>query len=424
MKKLFFLASILIMHFSINAQHTLKGFITNKKGESIGNTHIQLGNKGTSSNEKGYFIFTTEKSTFSLQFSHISHQTLKQKINLNSADTFIVFQLEEKNKQLQEVIITDKQKDYSNVLAFEISNNIQYILYEKHFKRFIKVKHLSEDWEVSNKVSNSIKQLQKDCFGNIYITDKRNAFQLAIEDKKMLAIDKTSIEKFEQIISPCVESIDGKIVMTKYKNHDQMIDYFLLEEGKEKKINTVYHKEQAEVAASYYAEIIQEYYKATASFGNKIKLGVWDGNLISLAENAKLVRLIGWYLHFAAKPLYSPIFNINKHLYLFDFTNAQLLQYDANGELIKTSPLAFHKEKDWDKLLILDEQTNEIYAQFMRSGVITLKKINLTNGEIKNSQRISATIFPENLRLNNGKIYYIKKEDNVLGKINEIALNK
>ena len=186
-------------------------------------------------------------------------------------------------------------------------------------------------------------------------------------------------------------------------------------------INTVYHKEQAAVAAAYYNEIISTHYKDSSGLTNVIADGTWDGDVRSLNIPP---RMIVWYLHFAAKPLYSPIFTINKHLYLFDFTNEQLLQYDANGELIKTSPLAFHKEKYWDKLLILDEQTNEVYAQFMRSGIITLKKVNLTNGEIKNSQRISASIFPENLRLNNGKIYYIKKEDNVLGKINEIALNK
>ena len=68
--------------------------------------------------------------------------------------------------------------------------------------------------------------------------------------------------------------------------------------------------------------------------------------------------------------------------------------------------------KKWDKKVILDWATGKFYTIFVDNGVTTIKRINIETGTTDKTFVISGFAFIENLRIYNGKAYFLYKNDN------------
>ena len=63
-------------------------------------------------------------------------------------------------------------------------------------------------------------------------------------------------------------------------------------------------------------------------------------------------------------------------------------------------------DNPWDKKLIYDKARKECYAQFISSGTVTLKKIDLETGNIIDTYILDDHYFPENIQVYDGVVYY------------------
>ena len=122
------------------------------------------------------------------------------------------------------------------------------------------------------------------------------------------------------------------------------------------------------------------------------------------------------------KPTYDPCFAYDNKLYLFSFDEDKLFIYNNKGEVVNEYPLTFHKYrhwngkmkviKKWNKKVILDDATGKFYTIFIDGGVTTIKRCNLEEGTAETVAVLGGFPFIENLRIYNGKAYFLYKNDN------------
>ena len=108
MKKLN-LILILVMPFWGYSQTTIKGKITDKKGETLPGANVQIEGTydGASANEKGEYLFKTdEKGDKIISVSMIGYRAAKQQISLKLGENTLDFVLEESINSLNAVTIT------------------------------------------------------------------------------------------------------------------------------------------------------------------------------------------------------------------------------------------------------------------------------------------------------------------------------
>ena len=88
---------------------------------------------------------------------------------------------------------------------------------------------------------------------------------------------------------------------------------------------------------------------------------------------------------------------------------------------LNTFPLTFHKHNSWNnkvrlvegwnKKVLMDEHNSAFYAVFLNQGVTTLKKIDVAHGTVSNSAVFGGFPFIENLKIYNGKAYFLYAND-------------
>ena len=80
--------------------------------------------------------------------------------------------------------------------------------------------------------------------------------------------------------------------------------------------------------------------------------------------------------------------------------------------------------KKWDKKVLLDWATGDFYTTFTDGGVTTIKHIDLETGTAETVYTISGFAFIENLRIYNGKAYFLFKNDNTRNnRLFEVTIN-
>jgi carboxypeptidase-like protein/TonB-dependent receptor-like protein len=126
-----YLRQILILFYTLfifsntNAQekHTINGIISDSKSNEtlIGvNIHVKNSKAYSFTNEYGFYSLTLPKGNYTLLISIVGYQTVEKEISLTN-DLQQNFRLSEESKQLDEIIITGKQR--ANIRKPEMSVN-------------------------------------------------------------------------------------------------------------------------------------------------------------------------------------------------------------------------------------------------------------------------------------------------------------
>jgi hypothetical protein len=108
-------------------------------------------------------------------------------------------------------------------------------------------------------------------------------------------------------------------------------------------------------------------------------------------------RSIWWH------PLYSPMLKQNNQFETFDHYRDSLLIFDEHVQRSNQETMKFHEDKSYQKRLIQDETTGEVYALYLRLGVSWLKNLSKNSAE---EFRLSHR-YVDKIRIKNHQVFYL-----------------
>lgn len=106
------------------------------------------------------------------------------------------------------------------------------------------------------------------------------------------------------------------------------------------------------------------------------------------------------------KKLYSPLIQMKDSIFVADHYADSLYVFNADGKIVRSNPISFHKMKGYGNQVLFDEFTNTWYAKYFKNGITKLFPLNELG--MVNADAIELSYrYIERIKLYNGKAYYL-----------------
>ena len=397
---------LLFCGFTANSQNTvINGVCLDNRNKPIRDAGIYAIDSTilAVTNKDGQFTLKHSLPGDTIYASHVSFENITYVIDSLDVNKRIVLKMTPTRLQLPEVDFVENMPHvaYDNkvvsVKDFEINEKGIYLLAQR--RRNNAILHLNFDCDTLTdlKISSDYYNIFKDVYGEMHIISDNDVWQIGHKTLKDRVLDMELLYHYPLIefytaFSNIACITDSIIVAGKYFYFDQEIYYYYFNIGGDQQPHEFHH-------------CVNEEGRDYVYFAIKFKWGLptRSGDLF-------------------CKPTYDPIFSYNNNLYLFSFDEDKTFIYNNVGEYVCEYPLTFHKYrhwsgdmrviKKWGKKVIMDAATGKFYTIFVDNGVTTIKRINIETGTAETVYTISGFAFVENLRIYNGKAYFLYKNDN------------
>ena len=449
MKKSFtFTIALLFLAFSLSAQTNT--IVYGNLG--VENVNISIANTqyGTSSDAKGRYelpLYDRSKAV-NLYYSCIGYQDTVVSLTprqLQRDSINISFRMRKMSYDLQEVGVTAHSDFYrspnlSNISDIDFAGGLVLVL--ENDKRHSSLTLLdSEGNAIATTAFNGIyDDLYTDSFDNHILVGQDSCLQVYFDEKGTahLVSAFTNGQYRDKIRKVVFEFGDGYLLRnTAYEKDDyfvkefhgqaQTYSYVLKNDTLKQKhfLHRFIDWEAVEVCQSYLNDIYASYHKAVPEIANEILLGVWNGNLLRLAENEGLVRQIQWYCKIQATEYHTTALRFDDFIQLIDLEKYEIVEVDKDFQITGKRPLkVVSGEKYFQNQFLTDEATGKTYGLFIKDGSHHLGLYDPTSGTVGMGQQACREIFPRVFKVHGGYAYsvYFDKE-RLFGRINRVKID-
>lgn len=410
MKKFFLIISLIFSIGVCFAQKTtdIRVRLVNDNDEPLQNVSVRSddGFLLGISDWRGELLLTSAKPGDIMNLSHVAYHKMEHIITKDDVkNKSLTIKMFMKFYELQEVTIVENAPHvaYNNkvvsVVDYEMNEQGIYLL--AHRMRNYSLLHLSYEFDTLAEIElpRKFDRFYKDVYDQIHVLSQDSAYWVGTmmrgdEYVGMILTMGIRIEQFDYIHAHVSAATDQVIITHLYSNRGQELFYFDIGENEEKRIDTT----------------LLEHIR-------------WEEGCM-LMENVRKFGPMGWKGEAQVlfeKPIYDPVFNMNNEIFVFNFEDNIINHYDNRAEKLNTFPLTFHKQNSWNnkvrlvegwnKKMLMDEHNSSFYAVFLNQGVTTLKKIDIAHGTVSNSAVLGGFPFIENLKVYNGKAYFLYAND-------------
>lgn len=246
--------------------------------------------------------------------------------------------------------------------------------------------------------------LHKSCLGNIHLLTYQGAYQLNIEDGKIVMSDSYARSKFNRLVLPCIESSEHYVYL-KRKSYGGLGAEFKIAH-KEGLFNRRFrmisdHNQQNRYRDdARYAALYEEMAKKTSLQFN-------DG-----LENT--YRQFQLEMRFRQRSFSNgidiPIFKLGDSLLIFNYYDHEIEFFNLEGkrDVEKRVNIDFHLYKKWEKV-IFDKADGKLYAVFNSRKGKYIAEIDIQTGKIKNPLHFDC-IFVRKISVHDGFLYLLHGE--------------
>ena len=390
-----------VLPIGSSAQNVINGLVLDNRNKPIKNAGIYSVDSTIMAvtDRDGAFSLNHSNPGDTIYASHLSYDNITYIIDSIDVRKRIVLRMKPAQLSLPEVEIIGNVPHvaYDNkvvsVKDFEINDKGIYLLAQRRRDNAILHLNFACDTLTTFKISPDYYNIFKDVYGEMHIVSDKDVWQIGHKtygDRVfgMELLYHSSLTEFLSVFSNIACVTDSILVGGKYFYFDQEIYYYYFNIGGDQQPHEFHHCVNEEMRDLIYYSI-----------KNKWGLG---GLFIS--------------------PTYDPVFAYDNKLYLFSFDEDKTFVYNNLGECVHEYPLTFHKYrhwrgdmrviKKWKRKVIMDWATGKFYTVFENGGVTTIKRVNLETGTAETVYTISGFAFVENLRIYNGKAYFLYKNDN------------
>ena len=448
MKKLTFLFVILV----ILAQYVLLPITASAQNDKVLNINVIVSDTTDKTlkdvaiyNSKQNLIGITNnfgKTTVSARlgdtilFSHVSYEQKTIKISdenifdCNENNCHLLVYLNPKTNVLPEAEIVENVPHlaYSNkqvwVSDYKVNDAGMYLILDSNSEHSLMFLSHEQDTLAKAKINKKFDYLYEDAFGNIHLLSKDTAYQTFYDGEKLNMLYPVDIQTFKQKLMPVQVITDSLLVLQRYASMWQEIFYVSVNRNnKETKTLIDCYGPTKEWGRTYFRDmqkdgIIDAIQKENPLFPNIMEmLGIEQTNTFGddAIENTFVDFGSSQHARYRLQPIYSPIAFFNDTIFVFDLEKDKLLKFTQSGTPVSETDITFHRTtylKDsrigntWDRNIIIDKALGKCYAQFTKDGHVTLKEIDLQTGTITKTIELTHHVFPENIQIHNGIVYY------------------
>ena len=367
------------------------------------------------SNSLGQFSFFAENGeSMTISISHFKYDDLsiKRKISLkNQLDTISYsVQMEYiKEQDISTMYVSAPGvpqvvygSDRLHVSDFEIlpDGNLLLLTYPKRLK---KGSHLliydGQKVKFNFEVPEESEELIHDYRGNVHIICEKNIFGVHVDNNE---IGLSTLEKnyYMKYIAPIVDTNKTKMYFSNFNKDYPAFDYFSFDQK-----DSTYFK-ILEIKDDLMMELYRSEYKWV-----DVRTKLWAKNKeLATGIDAEIWVGANYFTQSVYyKELYAPMFQRKDTLFVFDYYKDLLKTFDENGKQLDSIPIFHHYNKrktGWQKNLIQDSKTGEIYAIFDRYGYTYVGWVNTNTGEITQQVKLEYR-YVHDVAIRNNQVYYI-----------------
>lgn len=319
------------------------------------------------------------------------------------------------------------------VSDYKVNDAGMYLILDNNSEHSLIFLSHEQDTLAKAKINKKYDYLYEDAFGNIHLLGSDSAYQTYYDGEKLNMLYPVDIQTFKQKLMPVKVITDSLLILQQYASMWQEIFYISVNRNnKETKTLIDCYGPTREWGRYFYRDMMKDGLTDRMEMENPMfpnimeMLGVQsnsasgepyvDNEVDELTRMNKYVDFDNSQrARYVVNPIYCPITFFNDTIYVLNFENDKLYKFTENGIWISACDLTFHRTtyrknsrigNNWDRNIIIDKALGTCYAQFSKDGHVTLKEIDLQTGTIKNAIELTHHVFPENIQIHNGTVYY------------------
>ena len=404
----------------------------------VENVNISVVNTpyGTSTDAKGHYelpLFDRSEAV-NLYYSCIGYQdtvvslTPKQ---LQRDSINVSFKMRKMSYDLQEVGVTASRDFYRsgtnrNIADMTFLDGKIYLLENKPKYSSMVVLDTEGVEQARKDFDQLFEKLHIDAFDDLILVGQDSCLQVYLDEKQgILPVSTFSREDYRNKLLKIVCEYNGAYIVKtiindkglywlKY-NHGKSQDfYYVMKDGSMEKpqylcsfIDTLGYR----ACQSQWMSIQNEYHLAVMEHNgiDLINEGIWDGNLVRLAENSSLLGKIQWYCSMMAKKECQIVpLKVNGLLQFADLDNREIVEIGLDFKVAKRQPLKITSgEKFFQNEFLTDKATGKTYGLFVDNGMNHLGFYNPEAGTVGMGQKASKKIYPKVFKVHGGYAYSV-----------------
>lgn len=370
--------------------------------------------RGIRTDQKGKYSILAERKPGIVEFYIVSHNKEVRFISAEQlkGDTVVLdVLLTRKNIMLDVAEISSVQKADTVFGTYRFSI-MDYEFYRDKYiflineKNKWKVMLAEDDQEMISQAALPVevgepKELYKDFLGYVNVICKDDVFRVKVNSGNVLSLASLPFDDFNAMIRPCIDTIGLKIYFSNYRpDYPRFMYYAYNTVDSSARLVREIVDEPLALMQDYEYDFLKPRDKLTARRLAQ-ELGA-DKRDVAAAMTG-----FGRSKYFT--PLYAPLFVRRDTILIFDHYSNALLKYDRDAHLVDSLSIDYHKPKnwkEWERQLVEDETTGEIYALYLRGAYYYLKKIDLSTGKLVGTYKLTNQ-WVEHIHVRNGYVYYI-----------------
>jgi hypothetical protein len=370
------------------------------------------------SNHKGFFTFYAEPGdAISFKFTHTQFNSTQEfrRISPKFRGDTIRYDFEMEfipRQEFGDIVVSAPgipkkvfPNDRLHVQDFEIQNNGDLLLltYPKRLKKGTELVLFDGiDIKSNFQVPGMAEELVRDYRGNPHVMCKDAVYGIYATDETV-GIAPMDKEYYMTYLAPIVDTNRTRVYFTTFNPDYPAFDYFAMDQ-----LDTVYKK-----IMSIEDELMMELYRAEYKWVD-VRTKLWAKNKeIRTGVDAEIWVGANYFTQsIYYKELYAPLFHRNDSLFVFDYYKDKLYTFDAAGDELDSVGIYHHynpKSTGWEKNLIQDRETGQIYAVFDRAGYTYLGWVDTKTGEISQQVKLEYR-YVDKVEIHNNFVYYIYRE--------------
>jgi len=249
-------------------------------------------------------------------------------------------------------------------------------------------------------VPGEARELYRDYQGKINVLCTEGVYQVKVSGDELRLLE-LPFEQFAERMLPCVDSLQGRIIFSNYSRDYPAFSYFTYDPA-DTSVLRLRHIVDEPLMGMYQYEF--DFLKPKERLYAR-KMEMYTG----VDKRIIAATMTGFTKSHYYTPLYAPLFVVRDTICVFDHYVNALFKYDCRGKRLDSLGINYHHPKswrDWDRRLIQDETTKELYTIYEKGGFYYLKKISTKTGQITGTFKISNT-YAKHIRVRDGFVYYI-----------------